>query len=180
MNLIKKWLSRKRPHEDTAYALYDAIVTQARRPEFFSQWQVPDTIDGRFEMLALHAHMIMRRIDQDRDGPSALSQALFDVMFMDMDRSLRELGVGDMGVGRRVKQMMQAFYGRAGAYDAGLTDPSEALKDALKRNLYGTTDVSEETLAALAAYVREIATILAEAPAPADGRTEINFPPPPS
>ena len=112
-------LFRPDPTSAVARRLYEAVVAQARQPVFFAEWEVPDTVDGRFEMVALHAHLLLRRL---RDGgPAAdLAQALFDVMFADMDASLREMGAGDLGVGRRVKQMATAFYGRMAAYDAGL------------------------------------------------------------
>jgi len=124
-----------RPYDAPARALYDTIVDQARRPEFYLHAGVPDTLDGRFDLLALHVFLVLHRLRADGDRTAALAQALFDRMFVDMDRNLRELGVGDMSVGRKVKTMAKALYGRIAAYEPGLTDPA-AMAEALGRNLY--------------------------------------------
>jgi cytochrome b pre-mRNA-processing protein 3 len=98
-------------------------------------------------------------------GAAAFAQALFDLMFADIDRSLREMGVGDLGVGRHVKRMAQGFYGRIAAYEGGLEGDDDALRDALRRNLYGTVEPAEDALAAMVAYCRRAASRLAEQPA---------------
>jgi cytochrome b pre-mRNA-processing protein 3 len=141
---------RTRGHDSSA-ALYDIIVAQARKPDFYVQLGVPDTVDGRFDMIALHAFIVLRRIkDHDRDT----AQALLEVIFDDMDRSLREMGAGDLGVSRRVKTMAKALYGRINAYEESLDTGEAALADALRRNLYGTVDPDQESVAAMAASVR--------------------------
>ncbi len=91
------------------------------------------------------------------------AQSLFDIMFSDMDRSLREMGVSDISIGKRVKHMVKAFYGRAVAYDEGLTGPDTVLRDALERNLFGTVQPSQNQLAAMAEYLRYQADNLAKA-----------------
>lgn len=141
---------RSRP-TDAIRALYGAIVRQARTPRLFSDLGVPDTVDGRFEMVALHAFLVMRRL-KGASGAAATSQALFDVMFDDMDVSLREMGAGDMGVGKRVKAMVQAFYGRVAAYEAGLAAGEEGLAEALRKNAYGTVTPDEDSVRGLARY----------------------------
>ena len=113
-------LFRSEAAEASASLLYEAIVGQARRPEFYRGLGVPDTIQGRFEMIALHAFLVLRQLRADGPGAARLAQALFDLMFADFDRSFRELGAGDLGVGRRVKTLAKAFYGRLVAYGAGL------------------------------------------------------------
>src|SRR5579885_2019728 len=100
-----------------AAALYRAVVAQARAPAFYVAYGVPDTLDGRFDLIALHMFLVLHRLKSDTDA-STVSQALFDIMFDDMDRSLREMGVGDLGVGRRVRAMAEALYGRMAAYEA--------------------------------------------------------------
>lgn len=143
---------------DPAAALYSAIVSQARRPVFYADLGVPDTVDGRFDMIALHAFLVLRRL---RGEPTAdLAQDLFDVMFDDMDRNLREMGAGDLGVGRRVKTMAKAFYGRIAAYDHGLASGDGALGEALRRNLYRKAEPAARQLDALVAYVRREAAAL--------------------
>ncbi len=143
-----------------ARSLYGAVVAQSRLPEFYRGGGVPDTLDGRFELISLHNHLLLRRLKRDGEA-AALAQALFDVMFADMDESLREIGVGDLSVGRRIKQMAQAFYGRIAAYDAGLDEAGDAaLEAALLRNLYGTLASPPESVSAMAGYVRKAAAAL--------------------
>lgn len=143
-------------------ALYSAIAAAARNPSFYAEWGVPDTLDGRFELIALHAFLAIRRLKQSGDNV-AFAQALFDTMFADLDRNLREMGVGDLSVGRQVKTMAKAFYGRVVAYERGLVG-SDSLDDALRRNLYGTVAPDAKQIAAVAAYVRRQAQALDAAP----------------
>ena len=138
-----------------AYELYGAIVHQARRPEFYTRCAVPDTVDGRFDSIMLHAFLVLRRLKQDHARTSELAQALFDLMFEDMDQNLREMGVGDLGVGRRIKSMAQAFYGRTAAYEIASTADDTALGEALRRNLYRGTSPGEADVAAMVAYMRQ-------------------------
>lgn len=143
-----------------ADALYAALVEQARRPVFYARLGVPDTVDGRFEMIVLHMFLALHRLKGEPEH-EAFGQALFDTMFADMDRSLREMGVSDLSVGRHVKTMAKGFYGRAAAYESGLADASGAvLADALRRNVYGTLAAAPDP-APLAAYVRASAAGLA-------------------
>lgn len=134
--------------------IYRKIVEQARAPHFYAELEVPDTVDGRFEQVALHTFLVLRRMKPGVGGKGDISQALFDVMFEDMDLSLREMGAGDMGVGKRVKAMVQAFYGRVASYEEGLSADDSTLDAALARNVYGTTDPAPESVSALAEYVR--------------------------
>ena len=122
---------------------------------------MPDTLDGRFDLVALHAFLVLRRLKQDRDETAQLAQCLFDTLFLDMDRALRELGAGDLGVGKRVKAMARGFYGRIAAYEDGLSGTEAVLSQALRRNLYGTTEPGASQLAALASYTRREAAALA-------------------
>lgn len=141
-----------------AARLYDAVVAQARKEGFYARADVPDTVDGRFELIALHAFIVLRRLKADYGRTKDLGQALFDRMFDDMDRSLREMGAGDLGVGRRVKTMASGFYGRIGAYENGLAGDADALHSALLRNLYGTVDPdfgpNSACVDAMATYLR--------------------------
>ena len=120
--------------------LYGAAVAAAREPYCYAAQGVPDTLDGRFDLIGLHAFLLIHRLRFLPDPGPALAQAVFDAMFSDMDKALREMGVGDLSVGRRVRTMWEAFHGRARAYEAGLqsTDPA-ALPAALARNIWRGT-----------------------------------------
>ena len=154
-------LFHRNAFEAQARSLYRIIVEQARRPEFYRHCGVPDTLDGRFELIALHAFLILHRLKADRPESADLAQALFDTLFLDMDQSLRELGAGDLGVGRRVKLMAQGLYGRIEVYQAGLRAPGTELEAALERNLYGTVQSEPGSLRAMAGYLRREAGALA-------------------
>ena len=104
-------LRRQNRHERAGFALYTAAVAAARDPSFYATLLVPDTLDGRFDLVALHAFLLIHRL-RSASRPD-LSQAVFDAMFSDMDNNLRELGVSDLRVGKRVRAMWEAFHGRS-------------------------------------------------------------------
>lgn len=128
-------LRNRRRHETerAGSLLYGAAVDAAREPSLYATLGVPDTLDGRFDLVALHTFLLIHRL---QDEPE-LAQAVFDAMFVDMDNNLREIGVGDLSVGKRVRAMWEAFHGRSNAYQAALeaNDP-EALATALARNVW--------------------------------------------
>jgi cytochrome b pre-mRNA-processing protein 3 len=155
-------LFRRNPLREAAARAYGSVVEHARRPVFFTDFGVPDTIDGRFELICLHAFLYLHRLKSEGDPGASLSQFFFDLMFADFDRSLREMGTGDLSVGREVQQMAQAFYGRIHAYERGLDAGDEELLAALRRNLYGTAPPSDAHLAAMAGYLREEAAELTQ------------------
>jgi cytochrome b pre-mRNA-processing protein 3 len=134
-------LFRRKPHQRQGFELYGAAVHAARQPCFFSELGVPDTLDGRFDLVGLYVALLIRRLHRDADPRgAALAQAVFDAMFADMDTNLREMGVGDMSIARRVKNMWEAFHGRAQAYEAPLAaGDRHALADALARNVWRGT-----------------------------------------
>lgn len=157
-----------RPHgiapRAAAESLYTAIVAQARRPEFYAALGVPDSVDGRFDMIALHMFLVLHRLKDAGEEATAASQELFDAMFQDMDRNLREMGAGDLGVGRRVRAMAEGLYGRIAAYEDGLGGDDAVLAAALRRNVFGTVNdpgPPVRALSALCGYVRAAATALA-------------------
>jgi cytochrome b pre-mRNA-processing protein 3 len=145
--------SKSNPRRIAAEKLYGDLVAQARQPVFYAEWGVPDTVDGRFDMILLHIFAVMRRLSIEGQEEKDLSQALYDVMFVDLDRALREIGVGDMSVGRHIRRMMKAFNGRMIAYEDGLID-AEKMDAALRRNVYGTV-AGEISTAKLAAYAHQ-------------------------
>ncbi|PWR23719.1 ubiquinol-cytochrome C chaperone family protein [Zavarzinia compransoris] len=155
-----------RQDQRIAATLYAAAVSRARTPVFYRQFRVADSMDGRFDMVTLEVVVLLNRFKGETDKRvRRLSQGIFDMMFTDMDRTLRELGVGDQGVPHRVKKMAQAFYGRLGAYDNALAAGDDvALTEALKRNLYRGAEIAPDILAGFAAYVRGLAAFYAAAP----------------
>jgi cytochrome b pre-mRNA-processing protein 3 len=135
--------------------LYRAIVEQARQPAFYSECGVPDTPDGRYDMIVAHVVLVLRRLRRAHSETKDVAQALFDLMFADMDQNLREMGVGDLAVGKRVKAMAKAFYCRLVGYDFALSNEDDAgLQSALRRNLFRNATPTEAQVAAVSAYVR--------------------------
>jgi cytochrome b pre-mRNA-processing protein 3 len=142
-------------------------------PAFYRAAGVPDTLDGRFELIALHCFLVLHRIRGEKTA-ERFGQRLFDRMFADMDRGLREMGTGDLSVGKQVKRMATGFYGRIQAYQAGLAG-EEDLGAALRRNLFGTVEaVDPAWLDWFQVYIRQQVAALAEVPLEAilDGRIE--------
>ena len=126
----------RRRQEEVSEVLYGNAVEMARAPVFFAEHGVADTVDGRFDALALVVALIMRRLKDCGEAGQTLSQQLFDTMFADMDLSLREMGAGDIGVAKRVRVMAEAFMGRLDAYATALDNRDRAaLAAALHRNL---------------------------------------------
>lgn len=141
--------------------IYNSIVEQARRPEFYAALDVPDTLDGRFDLIVLHAGLYLPRLKAVKPDGNRLSQAMFDQMFANLEFNLRELGVGDVGVPRRMKDMLQAFYGRVASYDNALRiGDMPQLRAALHRNVYRAAEVDPARVDALASYVRAAAESL--------------------
>jgi len=147
-------LPRRGRHERTGFSLYAAAVAAAREPFLYLSLGVADTLDGRFDLVCLHAFLLVRRLQREAEPGPALAQAVFDAMFSDMDVSLREMGVGDLSVGRRMRAMWEAFNGRAHAYEAALAaGDAAALEAALVRNVWRGTVPADGCAAALARLV---------------------------
>ena len=142
----------------TIEAIYGMIVTQAREPSFYRDLGVPDTVNGRFDLLVLHLWMVLGRL-KSLSGGAELSQALFDRFCNDMDDNLREMGVGDLTVPKRMQAFGEAFYGRTAAYDLALTDGPEALAQALCKNILNGENIEKARL--LAAYAEAVVAALA-------------------
>jgi cytochrome b pre-mRNA-processing protein 3 len=168
---------RRNPLDDSIARLYGTIVAQARAAPFYRNYGVPDTVEGRFEMVVLHMVLVLRRFEGEAAAGRALGQGLFDWFCRDMDGSLREMGVGDLAVPAKMRKIGEAFFGRQAAYGEALAAPGlESLTAALARNVFGAADNAVEGASALAAYVRAAAQRLAEQGEEALGR--IAFPDP--
>jgi cytochrome b pre-mRNA-processing protein 3 len=146
----------------TIAALYGAIVAQARAPGIYRSFEIPDTLEARFEVLILHLALALDRLAAD---PSAreTGQGVFDLFCQDMDDHMREMGVGDLTVPKKMRRLADAFYGRQEAYRAALGSEA-ALTATLSRNIYD--GAKAERASALARYVKAAAESLArQAPA---------------
>jgi cytochrome b pre-mRNA-processing protein 3 len=166
---------RKRDkHERAAFQLYGAAVAAAREPYLYAALGVPDTLDGRFDAIGLYVYLTIRRLSAAPESGPALAQAVFDAMFLDMDTSLREMGVGDMSVGKRNRVMWEAFHGRSVAYAAAWHDP-RALEAALTRNLWRGADAPAGAGAALGRLAHAQAACLTEQAIEAMLRGDIRF-----
>ncbi|MGY8959630.1 MAG: ubiquinol-cytochrome C chaperone family protein, partial [Alphaproteobacteria bacterium] len=143
-----------RPSDRTlaAQQLYNAAVTQARSVSFFSQLMVPDTVIGRFDMISLHVFFIAHRFVKEPTA-QALSESFCAAFFTDLDRNMREMGVGDLSVGKKVKKLAEGFYGRAGAYEGALNGKGDSMDVVLTRNIFSGENPGEPVLAALSDYV---------------------------
>jgi len=151
--MIFGWF-RNRANEDAAAATYAGIVGAARQPRLFSEIGVPDTLAGRYEVLVIHLFLFLYRLKDESDDIRRHSQRVFDLMFRDLDRSLREMGVGDLSVPKRIKKLASAFYGRTAAYDAALTSGDRVgLEVAVLRNVFGGDVAQASEARRLAAYM---------------------------
>jgi cytochrome b pre-mRNA-processing protein 3 len=167
----------RRKREETIDRLYGAIVAHARLPVFYRALAVPDTIEGRFDLLVLHVHLLFRRLAGANDAQRAAGQAVFDRFILDMDDSLRELGVGDLTVPKLMRSMGEAFYGRAAVYDAAIAESGDqALGAALMRNIYSNDANAEKRALRLAGYVRRAIVTLAVQDAATIVAGDVKFP----
>jgi cytochrome b pre-mRNA-processing protein 3 len=163
------------PPRGTIEAIYGMIVAQAREPLFYAGLGVPDTVNGRFDMVLLHLWMVLRRL-RPVAGGAALSQALFDHFCADMDANLREMGVGDLTVPKRMQKFGEAFYGRVAAYDLALDAGTEELAQALCKNILNGRGI--EQARQLAAYAGAVIAALAGLDDTAVSNASWQFPPP--
>ena len=149
-------LARRRHRDSAAHQLYLDAVTQARAPGFYIDYGIPDTVEARFAMVSLHVHLLCRRLSKEGGASGgALAQTLFDTMFADIDRNLRELGVGDLAVGKKIKKLAGGHYTNAQRIEWALEDEDEdGLGQALIQAISEESPVSEDQKQKLAAYVK--------------------------
>jgi cytochrome b pre-mRNA-processing protein 3 len=173
-------LFRRSPSNHSIASLYGTIVAQARAAPFYRICGVPDTVNGRFEMVVLHTVLVLRRLEKEPLPLRRIGQELFDRFCRDMDGSLREMGVGDLAVPTKMRKIGEAFYGRQAAYGAALAaDHPEPLVAALERNVLGAqTGTSGLGAMRFATYVRAAVESLAEQDGQALSRAELTFPNP--
>ncbi|MGE0522087.1 MAG: ubiquinol-cytochrome C chaperone family protein [Variibacter sp.] len=166
---------------DTIGALYGAIVAQARVPAFYADYGVPDTVEGRFDLLILHVALFFRRAREEGESLRAVGQGVFDRFCLDMDHGLREIGISDTSLAKKMQKIGEAFYGRAAAYDKALAEADGAmLAAALGRNVFGVQPARHEAPAVrrLAHYVRAAAEDLSDQASDAIAAGVVSFPDP--
>jgi cytochrome b pre-mRNA-processing protein 3 len=146
-------LFRPRPAQAAGAALYARAVEQSRLAFLYEDFGAPDTVEGRFEIYTLHVVLILDRLRREGQGAGEVSQALFDTYVKALDHALREMGVGDLSVGKKMRRLGEAFYGRGKSYDAAfapLPDTS-ALEALLVRTVYA--GAPHPGISGLTAYV---------------------------
>lgn len=155
-NTLKNLFKRK-DVSHPAYKLYISAVQAARTPTFFLDYGVPDSVDGRFDLVSLHVFILQRRF-HSINTPEArrLSQDLAEVMWSDMDDSIRELGVGDLSVPKHLKGMIGAYQGRVISYTNSLAESEEAFAQALWRNVYRQQEGQQGNAAKLAQHMANV------------------------
>jgi cytochrome b pre-mRNA-processing protein 3 len=163
-------------------SLYGMIVTQARSAAFYVDYQVPDTVEGRFDLIVLHLVLLLRRLAADgarEAGGRELGQRLFDAFCRDLDGNLREMGIGDLAVPKHMRRFGEAFYGRQGAYLAALESGDERdFENALARNIFPGAGGVDAKAARLARYARAVIRELDALEDNAVMRGEVAFPSP--
>lgn len=158
-------LFRKSADTDAVYAVYSAIVAQSRQPVFYAEWGVPDSVTGRFDMISAHVALLLRRLRTEGKAATDFSQAVFDLFFKDMDRSLREMGVTDLGVPKKIQKMGNVFYGLLAALSEALDSGDRAAVEAVvARNFFADGNVPPGA-ASLADYLVAEGARLAALPA---------------
>jgi cytochrome b pre-mRNA-processing protein 3 len=152
---------RRSPKTDSVASLYGAIVAQARSPTFYIEFGVPDTVEGRFDLIVLHLVLVLQRLGGAGDRGGDFGQRLFDAFCRDLDGNLREMGVGDLAVPKRMRAFGEAFYGRQAAYLAALAaDNPQVFENALARNILQAEGIDHRAVG-LARYARAAAGRLA-------------------
>lgn len=153
------WLAKRADVARKADNLYGAVVAQARQPSFYADFDIPDTLEGRYEMIVLHLFLLLERLRQAATGDTNLSRALIERFVTDMDDCMREIGVGDLTVPKKVKKAAAGLYKRADAYrDAHATGP-DAL-DAAFREMFRELPAGSIRTRELSRYVSDAAEAL--------------------
>ena len=154
---INSFFSKRRV-DDLAKNVFKIIVNQSRKKIFYTELRVPDTFEGRFEMMVLHTFLVVRCLKMSKSKKN-FGRDIMTKLFDDFDLSLREMGVGDMGIGKKIKIMADSFYGRCKAYEEGLNLDKNSLEDAIVRNIY-RGDADKEKASILVNYVKSEAKLI--------------------
>ena len=157
-------LFRQRGPKIVGRGLYESAVERARKPVFYTGFCVADTVEGRFELYSLHVILLLHRLKGEGAQAGETAQVLFDTFISQLDHALREIGVGDLSVAKKMRKLGEAFYGRAKAFDAALDAESDAeLQALIGRTVFEGAGEADQ-IEALAAYVRGCVAALAGEP----------------
>ncbi|MDP3738918.1 MAG: ubiquinol-cytochrome C chaperone family protein [Hyphomonadaceae bacterium] len=172
--MLGKWLQKQKRNRWAVDKLHSSIQNHSLRPDFYYEGGARDNFSGRFEMTSLHACLVFRRLRSAGQAGKDLSQDTFDALFHGFDEALRDIGTGDLSVGKKIRKMGEAFYGRAKAYEEALAEdaPAEALGKALQRNL----GVREAETDRFCRYVRLVEDTLQRHENPQLLSGEVNWP----
>jgi cytochrome b pre-mRNA-processing protein 3 len=173
--MILARLFRRKSGKDQSGPVYAAIVAAARRPVLYENYGVADTIDGRFDMIVLHAFLVLDRLKAGDAAAQASAQQLTDRIFLEMDHNYREMGVGDLAVGKRVRKLAEIFFGRVGAYQAALASGETELTEAFRRNIY-PDGIEQAPLAGLVRYALAMRNGLAKLDPALIAQGQLQFP----
>lgn len=162
--MILERFFRPKPAKIAGQKLYAGVVSQARQPEFYGQYGCPDTVEGRFELYSLHVVLLLDRLKRQGAGAGVTAQALFDAYVSALDDALREMGVGDLSVGKKMRKLGEAFYGRVKSYEGALESlPDVApLAALIVRTVYAEAEGAQAE--PLVAYVLRQRQALADQP----------------
>jgi len=156
-------LFRQRGPKIVGRQLYESVVERARQPLFYTELAVSDSVEGRFELYSLHVILLLHRLKGQGPQAADTAQVLFDIFIGQLDHALREIGVGDLSVAKKMRKLGEAFYGRAKHYDAALDAPDGELEALIGRTVFeGAGEAGRAQ--ALAAYVRRGVAALAAEP----------------
>lgn len=172
---LDRWL-KPRPAKAAGAKLYASAVGQARSAIFYRQIGVRDSLEGRFELFSLHVILLIDRLKGQGDAAAETSQAVFDSYVKGLDDAFREIGVADTSVGKKMKKLASAFYGRLKAYDEALVSQPDTLDDFLART--ALEERGEGDVTALSAYVRRTREALAQQPLEALLQGDVTWPNP--
>ncbi|MCV3765351.1 ubiquinol-cytochrome C chaperone family protein [Rhizobium sp. TRM95796] len=175
--MIFSLFRKNNPERDAAFRQYALLTDAGRRPDFYLQGNAPDTVIGRFEVISLLMILYFRRTAEIGGKAKDIAQYVADAFFEDLDHSMRELGVGDHGVPKRLKKLAQMFYGRVDSYGAALdAGDASTLEAALKRNLHPESTDTALSMRWLADYMIAAERDLKTAPAETVLRGEARIP----
>lgn len=152
------FLFNKKKRNNAAHSLFSAVIEHSRVIKFYESYSVEDSLDGRFDLMSIHMAVVIEKLDHHKElkNVTEYKRVLQEIMFDNLDLTLREIGVGDLGVGKKIKVMAEAFYGRMIAYQNLFSVKNDAeMSDTLNRNLYREKTIETQVLKNMVSYVYE-------------------------